>query len=99
MVGWGRLLEEWGECVFLFQQKLIVGFESDLVENLPFSGGKLSEKVDHSGSEWKARRAEEVVGMERMTIGWVLRAPVVSRTGHSWHRPGFRLSVPSFRSA
>lgn len=66
-------MEEWGECDFLFQQKLIVGFESDLVENLPFSGGKLSEKVDHSGSEWKARKAEEVVGMGRMTIGWVLR--------------------------
>lgn len=49
-------MEEWGEYVFLFQQKLIVGFESDLVESLPFSGGKQSEKVDHSGSEWKARR-------------------------------------------
>lgn len=68
-------MEEWGECVFLFQQKLIVGFESDLVENLPFSGGELSEKVDHSGSEWKARRAEEVSGMERVTIGCVLGGP------------------------
>lgn len=63
------MLEEWGECVFLFQQKLIVGFESDLVENLPFSGGKLSEKVDHSGSEWKARRAEEMVGENDNWVG------------------------------